>query len=125
MDTVALLTYDAKYAPDFARLNYQWIEQFFAVEDEDRHALEDPEGYVIDRGGEIFFLLEGQRAVGTVAMVPYGEAVSENPHPVYELAKMAVDPTCQGKGYGQRLMQATVSNYCINQSKMCGFSSTG
>ena len=44
---VEVITYDPLYAPDFARLNYEWIERFFAVEEEDRLALEHPQQYAI------------------------------------------------------------------------------
>ena len=52
--------YSPAYAADFARLNYQWIEQYFRIEDEDRTALDHPEAYAIEPGGEIFFLLIGE-----------------------------------------------------------------
>jgi GNAT superfamily N-acetyltransferase len=100
--TVKIVGYDLRYAKAFAALNYEWIETFFRVEDEDRKALEDPEGYAINPGGEIFFLLENDVAVGTAAMVPYGS------DKLYELAKMAVRPDKRGLGYGSRLMQRCV-----------------
>ena len=102
-----LVTYEKRYAPDFARLNYQWIEEYFTVEDEDRLALEDPEGYAIAPGGEIFFVLEQEVAVGTVAMVPFKGAVASDRR-VYELAKMAVAPDRRGRGYSHMLMQACI-----------------
>ena len=43
----------------FASLNYQWITEYY-VEEEDRKALDDPEGYAIKPGGNIFFLLEAE-----------------------------------------------------------------
>lgn len=105
--TARLITYDARYAPDFARLNYQWIEEYFAVEEEDRLALEDPQGYAIAPGGEIFFVLEDEVAVGTVAMVPFKGEVADSRR-IYELAKMAVAPEQRGRGYSHMLMQACI-----------------
>lgn len=100
---VELVTYRPELAAAFAQLNYQWIEQYFAVEAEDRAALEHPEQYALEPGGQIFFVLEHGEAVGTVAMVP------KDPNKqVYELAKMAVRPDCQGKGYSKLLMQACI-----------------
>lgn len=99
--TVELATYAPEFAAAFARLNYQWIEQFFAVEAEDCKALEDPEGYAINRGGQIFLVLEDAVPVGCVAMVPYSDEVME-------LAKMAVRPDKQGRGYSKMLMQACI-----------------
>ena len=52
-----IVSYREQYAEDFARLNYQWIEHYFRIEDEDRAALDYPESYAITPGGEIFFVL--------------------------------------------------------------------
>ena len=113
MVQVSLVTYDPRYAADFARLNYRWIEEYFAIESEDRAALDNPEAYAIDSGGEIFFVLEGNTVVGTVAMVPFkGDnpqaQQGRNPPRAYELAKMAVDPRYQGRGHSKLLMQACI-----------------
>ncbi len=98
---VEIVTFDPRHAAAFAALNYEWIERFFEVEDEDRKALDHPEAYAIEPGGEIFFVLEDGEAVGTVAMVPHGEG--------FELAKMAVRPDRQGRGYSKLLMDACLA----------------
>jgi GNAT superfamily N-acetyltransferase len=102
---VSLVTFDPAFARDFARLNYQWIEEHFAVEEEDRVALEDPHAYAIATGGEIFFVLEDGLPVGTVAIVPCKDAGQRD---VFELAKMAVRPDKRGCGYSHMLMQACI-----------------
>ena len=101
--TIRIIGYSAEYAADFARLNYQWIEQYFRVEAEDRAALDYPEAYAVEPGGEIFFLLKETEVVGTVAMVPkaYDDAGEVSR---FELAKMAVDPKQQGQGLGKQLL---------------------
>ena len=99
---VRLVTYQDEYAQDFAALNYEWSEQYFVVEEEDRKALEHPRDYAINKGGEIFFVLEDDRVVGTVAMVPH----RWDDVRVFELAKMAVRPDRQGRGYSRMLMDA-------------------
>ena len=93
--------YDPCWAEAFAALNRAWIEAYFELEAEDIKVLEDPEGYVLRAGGEIFFAVADERAVGTVAMVNAGPAV-------FELAKMAVDPAWQGRGISHLLMRACV-----------------
>ncbi len=113
MAQVSLISYDPRFAADFARLNYQWIEQYFAIETEDRLALDNPEAYAIHTGGEIFFLLEDDAVVGTVAMVPFkgGDVVGQSQRispQIYELAKMAVDPLFQGRGHSKLLMRACI-----------------
>ncbi len=104
---VELITWREEFADAFARLNYQWIETFFAIEAEDRRALDNPQAYALDKGGEIFFVLEDECAVGTVAMVPVNATNNDYLH-VFELAKMAVHPECQGRGYSRLLMDACV-----------------
>ncbi len=101
-DGARVVGYHPEYAADFARLNYQWIETYFAVEPEDRLALDNPQAYAIDRGGEIFFVLTGAQVVGTVALLRESEGV-------FELAKMAVDPEHQGRGYSRLLMDACLA----------------
>lgn len=101
-----LVTYDPRYAADFAALNYEWIETFFAIEEEDRRALDDPQGYAIDPGGEIFFVLEADSVVGTVAIVP--KMPKSHAPAVFELAKMAVRPDKRGLGYSHMLMHACI-----------------
>ena len=107
MSEVRLVNYHPRFAADFASLNYQWIETYFSIEEEDRRALDDPQGYALDSGGQIFLVLEGDRAVGTVAMVPY-KGTAYGSATVFELAKMAVLPECRGRGYSQLLMQACI-----------------
>jgi GNAT superfamily N-acetyltransferase len=94
-----------RYRPElreaFGRLNRWWIEQYFRLEAPDEAVLADPDGQIIALGGEIFFVLEGDRAVGTCALIPHGPGA-------YELAKMGVDPDVQGRGYGSLLMGAAI-----------------
>ena len=101
---VQIVDYEARFACHFASLNYQWITEYFRVEEEDRKALDDPEAYAIKPGGNIFFLLEDETPVGTVAMVPITRS-EERQELCFELAKMAVRPDCRGKGYGSMLMR--------------------
>ena len=48
---VSIVDFDAGYAESFKNLNYEWISKYFEIEDSDRKMLEDPQGYIIDRGG--------------------------------------------------------------------------
>jgi GNAT superfamily N-acetyltransferase len=96
---VTVVDFRPEYGPAFAELNYQWIERFFKVEEEDVKALEDPIGYAIDPGGNIYFILVDDQVVGTAAIVPKTDDC-------YELAKMAVRPDYQGQGLSHRLMDA-------------------
>jgi GNAT superfamily N-acetyltransferase len=82
-------------------LNRQWIQTYFKIEAMDIAQLENPYENVLNHG-EIFFLLENEKAVGVCAMIEHGVGC-------YELAKMAVAPETRGKGYGDRLMEIAVA----------------
>ncbi|MGH7498500.1 MAG: GNAT family N-acetyltransferase [Gemmatimonadales bacterium] len=96
-----VVTYREEYREHFERLNRAWIEQYFVVEEADREVFRDPAEAIIRPGGQIFFVVEGDEVLGTCAMIAHGPGV-------YEIAKMAVSPAARGKGYGDRLMDATV-----------------
>lgn len=108
MNNYKVITFDAKYANDFAELNKEWIKKFFVVEPMDTYQLDNCEETIISKGGEIFFILEGDKAVGTCAMLPYSVPPYVNGD-TYELAKMAVAPGTQGKGYGNILMEVAIA----------------
>lgn len=97
MDQVKVITFNPKYVNTYIELNRQWIEKYFKIESMDIAQLENPYDNVL-KNGEIFFLLENDRALGTCAMIAHGPGC-------YELAKMAVEPSVRGKGYGDILMQ--------------------
>lgn len=99
-DPISIVTFDRKYLPDFIALNREWIEKHFCMETMDLKQLEDAESVIIDKGGEIFFVLKGQEVVGTCAMVPHGND--------FELAKMAVSPKARGNGIGDMLMLTAI-----------------
>ena len=61
--------YQSKYQPDFKKLNEDWINQYFEIEDSDRIALNEPEKYILDQGGEIFVALENDQVQGVCAMI--------------------------------------------------------
>ena len=88
-------------APEFRRLNEQWLQEMFAIEDEDRPVLDNPFGTIVDRGGAVLVAVTGGRVVGTVALIRRaGEAL--------ELAKMAVSPGSRRRGVGRRLADAAL-----------------
>lgn len=101
MSEVVIVGFQERFAEDFGRLNYEWIERSYGIEDHDREILDHPNQSVIDPGGQIFFAVKDEVAVGTVAMIPYGVRS-------FELAKMAVEPEARGHGVGDKLMEACV-----------------
>jgi putative acetyltransferase len=91
----------ARLAEAFEALNRAWIERHFVVEAADRAVFADPEGTIRAPGGEILFVLEDERIVGTCALILHAPGT-------FELAKMAVDPSAQGRGHADRLMIAAL-----------------
>ncbi|HEU0224314.1 MAG TPA: GNAT family N-acetyltransferase [Steroidobacteraceae bacterium] len=101
MSGIAIVPFRRELAPAFRQLNLDWIERLFRLEGPDRKVLENPESAIVAAGGMIFFALEGQTPVGTVAMVRAGDGR-------YELAKMAVATTHQRRGIGELLGAAGI-----------------
>ena len=54
-------------------------------------------------GGEIFFVVDDEGVRGVCALLPHASGV-------LELAKMAVSPAAQGRGYGELLMRAAIAH---------------
>lgn len=99
---IQIVVYRDEFAPDFARLNLEWLQGYELLEDEDKKYLYDPETYIMARGGEIFFALENGKVVGTCA------AIRHNSEEI-ELAKLAVSPNARGRGLGRLLSETVIS----------------
>jgi len=99
-----VVPYEPALKADFYRLNAQWLERHFRIEDIDRELLGDPERHVLAPGGAIFFARLGGEVIGTCALL------QESPG-VYELSKMGVDETFRGMGAGRRLLAAAIEEF--------------
>ncbi|WP_062056656.1 GNAT family N-acetyltransferase [Aquimarina longa] len=97
----SIISFEPKYAKDFANLNIEWLEKYFVVEPHDVDILERCEEMIINKGGYIFFAKINEEIVGTFALIKIKDGV-------YELGKMGVSPRFQGKKIGQQLIQ-----FCI------------
>lgn len=99
--SIEIIEFEDKWAADFAALNYEWIEKYFAVERHDREILDNPREFVIGPGGQIFVAVAHGVAAGTVAMIPAGRGV-------VELTKMAVSPRFHRLGIADMLMERCI-----------------
>ena len=106
---IDIINFEKQYTKDFYDLNVEWLKTFFYVEPFDEDVLSNPEKYIIDRGGHIFFARLNKQVVGTVALMPLGK------NGLFELTKMAVSTNHRGYKIGQKLMQ-----YCIVYAKSLG-----
>lgn len=96
MSEASIIRWDPKFRTAFRDLNLEWIEKYFKVEKKDVEQTSAPEDCIAG-GGEIFFVVVNGEAAGTCAMYNMSEGI-------YELAKMAVRPDFQGRGFGDLLM---------------------
>lgn len=99
-----VVDYEPAYASAFERLNLEWLEKYFRVEEIDRAILSNPAVEVIDHGGYILFAEQDGELVGCVALKHHGDGR-------YELTKMAVTASRQGFGYGRDLLLAAIARY--------------
>lgn len=98
---IEIISYKPEYANDFKELNIAWLKKYFWVEPHDEEVLGKPQKYILDPGGNIFFIKDGDKIIGTVALMKMEDGV-------FELTKMAVTPKYQGQQLGQKLMEHTI-----------------
>jgi putative acetyltransferase len=98
---ITIVPYNPTYLPAFIALNLEWIEKYFKIEPHDIEQLEGAQEHILDTGGTILFALDAQNVIGCVALIKESDTV-------YELAKMAVSPSHQGKGIGELLGRAVI-----------------
>ena len=77
MKNIEITNYSSKYDDSFYELNKTWIEEFWMLEDSDLKDLINPKDYIINLGGEIFFAVINNLAVGTAAMIPFPDSKIE------------------------------------------------
>jgi N-acetylglutamate synthase-like GNAT family acetyltransferase len=96
-----LADYKPEYKSSFEQFNKAWLEEYFVVEPLDKWVLENPEDAILKQGGKIYFALQSDKVIGTVAL-RYIEPG------VFELTKMAVDKHYHGGGAGKFLCRAAI-----------------
>lgn len=96
-----IIPYTERYAQDFSRLNRDWLEGFGLLEDADAKHLNSPRESIIDKGGQIFFAVEGEVVLGTCAAILHCRDV-------VEVAKLAVVHSAKRHGIGRLLVQRVI-----------------
>ncbi|MDB9526835.1 bifunctional helix-turn-helix transcriptional regulator/GNAT family N-acetyltransferase [Oscillatoria sp. CS-180] len=99
---VKVVDYGPEFYDDFQQLNYEWIEQYFEIEEADRTVLMNPQEKILEPGGYIFMALDADHVVGTCTLIKESDRT-------YELAKMAVTTRARGKGIGQLLGETAIN----------------
>ena len=100
-ETVTIISYQPSCRNAFRDLNHEWITKYFVLEEADHKMLNDPEGYILEKGGYIFMALLNGEPVGTAALL-------KNPDGSFELAKMAVTEKAKGLKIGFALGQVAL-----------------
>jgi N-acetylglutamate synthase-like GNAT family acetyltransferase len=85
----------------FESLNRAWIEEYFEMEPVDKLVLQNPQEYILDKGGKILMAEIDDEVAGTVAL----KFVSDG---VYEFTKMAVAEKFRGRKIGHALAEAAL-----------------
>lgn len=102
---IVIIPYNPAYKQAFHDLNIVWLRQYFTVEPGHRQMLENPEAELVEGGGEVFFAVRGNDATSVVLGTVGVRNASDG---VFELTKLAVDPTAQGLGLGRRLCETVI-----------------
>jgi len=98
---VKIVEYKAEYQEAFRTLNVEWISTYFEMEEADYKALDNPEDYILKKGGKILVALYENEPVGVCALIKMNNSEYD-----FEMAKMAVSPKAQGKSIGWLLGKA-------------------
>lgn len=86
----------------YEALNRAWLVGHGLIEQADEPQLVDPQGTIIETGGQIYVAVEDGVVIGTCGIGPHGEGE-------FEIVKLAVATSAQGKGVGRQLVDACVS----------------
>ena len=106
---ISINGFNKKYSKQFFLLNKAWIEESWHLEDSDKKDLLNPER-IVENGGQIFFALDNQSVIGTVAMIKSSDDR-------FELAKMTVKEGSRGKGIANMLMDECIKFAKQNSSR--------
>lgn len=94
--------FDDRLAEAFYRINAEWIEDMFALEDNDVALLSKPRELIVDKGGVVLFAeTPDLGVVGTCALMKMGDGC-------FELTKMAVLKAARGRKVGEYLLAKTL-----------------
>lgn len=89
-------------AEPFYRINAEWIEEMFTLEENDITLLSNPRELIIDKGGAVLFAQTSDLGVvGTCAIMRMSDGW-------FELTKMGVSKTARGRKVGEFLLAAAL-----------------
>jgi len=107
MSTVKILDYRPSFKEHFTELVKPWLSGVLkgTLETEDEFTVHHPDQAYLLKGGFIFFAMQDEQCLGTVAL----KRLDENS---FEFAKLFVDPKARGLGVATKLIEG-----CIHRCK--------
>ncbi len=103
MSLFELVEYTDALAPEFLRINREWIEAMYVMEAHDHEVLDHPREHIIDPGGTILFVSDPDLGiVGACALMKIEDGV-------FELTKMGVSAAARGRKAGEFLLAAMIA----------------
>ena len=107
MSTVKILDYRPSFKEHFTELVKPWLSGVLkgTLETEDEFTVHHPDQAYLLKGGFIFFAMQDEQCLGTVAL----KRLDENS---FEFAKLFVDPRARGLGVATKLIEG-----CIHRCK--------
>lgn len=101
---VRIINYQPSHKNAFRDLNQAWIEKYFKMEKTDHDSLDNPQEYILDKGGFILVAVIEEEVVGVCALIKMNHTKYE-----FELAKMAVSPNHHKKGIAWKISQSIIN----------------
>jgi ribosomal protein S18 acetylase RimI-like enzyme len=101
MLAIEIVPFRDEFAAEFGRLNRDWLESHALLEDGDLPYLVEPGRTILEPGGAVFLALQGERVLGTIAVL-------RQPQRTFELAKLTVVQEARGHGLGRRLAETAI-----------------
>lgn len=94
---IKIIPFETKHANAFKKLNLEWLERYFYVEEKDKELLDNCQESILNIGGYIFLAQADNEIIGCFSLIPFSSDI-------FELGKMAVSPEFQGLKVGQKLL---------------------
>jgi N-acetylglutamate synthase-like GNAT family acetyltransferase len=105
---VEIFEYQDEHAGDFKKINLEWLDKYKLTEEADIRMLNKPREIILNPGGAIFLAKTNGIVIGSAALISAHGGV-------YELAKMTVVPSWQGKGISKLLLEK-----CLERARLLG-----
>ena len=118
-NSITISRFCEKSRKDFYRISKDWLEGFGLWEPIDDMLCKNPVDQIIRKNGEIFIARDVQNNNQCIGIVAIRETAAG-----FELMKMRVIPTYQGKGIGKKLCQKAIEFAKSKRAKSIVLSTT-